>query len=41
MKIRNEWLNKSASQISTENYNQGMEVIKNMFKNIIDIVVVY
>ena len=33
MKIRNEWLNKSASQISTENYKQAMEDIKNMFKN--------
>lgn len=32
IKIRNEWLNKSASQISEENYKQAMESIKNMFK---------
>lgn len=32
IKIRNEWLNKSASQISEENYKQAMENIKNMFK---------
>lgn len=32
MKIRNEWLNKTASQISEENYKQAMESIKNMFK---------
>lgn len=30
--IRNEWLTKSASQISEENYEQAMESIKNMFK---------
>ncbi len=33
IKIRNEWLNKSASQISEENYEQAMESIKNMFKS--------
>ena len=32
IKIRNEWLTKSASQISEENYEQAMESIKNMFK---------
>lgn len=32
LKIRNEWLSKSASQISEENYAQAMESIKNMFK---------
>lgn len=32
IKIRNEWLNKSSSQISEENYKQAMESIKNMFK---------
>ena len=32
IKIRNEWLNKTASQISEENYEQAMESIKNMFK---------
>ncbi len=32
LKIRSEWLNKSASQISEENYKQAMESIKNMFK---------
>ena len=32
IKIRNEWLNKSASKISEENYKQAMESIKNMFK---------
>lgn len=31
--IRNKWLNKSASQISKENYEQAMESIKNMFKS--------
>lgn len=33
LKIRNEWRNKSASQISPENYEQAMENIKNMFKS--------
>lgn len=32
IKIRNEWLTKSTSQISEENYEQAMESIKNMFK---------
>ena len=32
IKIRNEWLTNSASQISEENYEQAMESIKNMFK---------
>jgi hypothetical protein len=34
--IRNEWLRKSASQISEENYNTAMENIKNMFKSMAD-----
>lgn len=34
--IRNEWLRKSASQISKENYNTAMENIKNMFKSMAD-----
>lgn len=32
IRIRNEWLNKSVSQISEENYEQAMKNIKNMFK---------
>ena len=35
-RIRNEWLRKSASQISEENYNTAMENIKNMFKSMAD-----
>lgn len=31
--IRNKWLNKSASQVSEENYKQAIESIKNMFKS--------
>ena len=34
LKIRNEWRNKSASQINPENYEHAMENIKNMFKSI-------
>lgn len=33
LKIRNQWLSKSASQISKEDYKQAMEGIKNMFKS--------
>ena len=33
LRIRSEWLNKSASQVSREDYKQAMESIKNMFKN--------
>lgn len=35
-RIRNEWLRKSVSQISEENYNTAMENIKNMFKSMAD-----
>ena len=35
-RIRNEWLRKSESQISEENYNTAMENIKNMFKSMAD-----
>lgn len=31
-KIRSEWLNKNAKQVSRENYEQAIESIKNMFK---------
>jgi len=31
-KIRSKWLNKSASQITEEDYKQAMENFKNMFK---------
>ena len=31
-KIRSEWLNKSASQVSETDYKQAMESFKNMFK---------
>lgn len=31
LKIRNEWLSKTASQINKEDYKQAMEGIKNMF----------
>jgi len=32
-KIRSKWLNKTASQITEQDYKQAMENIKNMFKN--------
>lgn len=32
-RIRSEWLNKTAFKITEEDYNQVMESIKNMFKN--------
>lgn len=32
-KIRSEWLNKNAKQVSRENYEQAIESIKNMFKD--------
>lgn len=33
LRIRSEWLNKTAMQVSKENYAQAMESIKNMFKS--------
>ena len=32
-RIRSKWLNKNAKEISHEDYQQAMESIKNMFKN--------
>lgn len=32
-KIRSKWLNKTASQITEQDYKQAMENFKNMFKN--------
>lgn len=32
-KIRNEWLNKHASKVTEQDYEQAMESIKNMFIN--------